>query len=249
MRGQSPDGLTLAQPMMMRTSPHGNGLWLTATFLAALLSVVLGQGTVKGDWTDLRKDFGWSVFDKMGRPFNPVGNLQYCALRTITITWDRGISDYSERINKAFKDLRKMNPPGGTVKLQAARYNISNQIVMPSFTCFQGSGMAQTRLFVNDRAPTFRLAGTIRSLHTRCVSVMDMTIDGNMDNQLSRAVEELKRPFAGYGRYGTCIFGFPPFRRHCCRRHRAAISMRTRYSTNLKMGRVFHGAHKLRVLA
>lgn len=144
----------------------------------------------------------------------------------------QGVSDYSERMNKAFKDLRKMKPLGGMAKLPAARYNISNLIVMPIF------GMAQTRLFVNDRAPTFRLAGTIRSLHTRRVSVMDTTIDGNMSD-LSRDMGDIVRCAASY------------YVRHCCRGQRAAITLLTwdtSHCTNLEMDWVFHGVHKLRLL-
>lgn len=157
-----------------------------------------GQSTALGDWRDLPKTLGWSVFNRRGQPFNPSGNLAICKRHTITIPRVPGASDYSGRINAALKALRARTPPGGTVKLGVGEYLIKYQLVMPSYTCLQGAGMKATTVKVTDNSPVFRLAGVVRSFQTKRVTLLDMTIDGNKDRQLS-----MDPKLGGYGRYGV----------------------------------------------
>lgn len=154
--------------------------------------------TKLGDWRDIPKNFGWSVFNRKGQPFNPLGNLAVCRRHTITIPLTRGGADYSVSINQALKALRKRNPPGGTVKLAAGLYPLKFQIVMPSYTCLQGAGMKATVLRMIDNSPPFRLSGMVRSFQSERVSILDLTLDGNKDRQLS-----MDPKAAGYGRYGV----------------------------------------------
>lgn len=154
--------------------------------------------TKLGDWRDLPKTLGWSTFNRKGQPFNPRGNLAICERHTVSVPFVPGVADYSGRINSALKALRNRNPPGGTVKLGPGLYPIKFQISMPSYTCLAGAGMRATTLKVIDNSPVFRLSGVVRSFQTERVSILDMTIDGNKDRQLS-----MDPKLGGYGRYGV----------------------------------------------
>ncbi len=148
-----------------------------------------------GDWRNLPKSLGWSVFNRKNQPFNPAVNLRYCRTRTITVPITIGKRDYHSDINKAFKRLGKK---GGTVKLLAGKYTVRGQIAIPSYCCLVGAGMSKTTIRLGNNSPRFKLSGMVRSMWTERITVSDLTIDGNKGNQRST---DLKK--GGYGRYGV----------------------------------------------
>lgn len=145
-----------------------------------------------GEWMQMSKTGSPWELSQNTLPFAPADNLRYCARRTITIRRD-GRRDYAAIINQKLDVLGKQG--GGTVKLAAGVYPHSAQIVMPSYTCLVGAGIDSTFLFLVDNAPRFRYSGSIRSLHTERITIMDLTQDGNRANQGTN-----KR--RNYGRYG-----------------------------------------------
>ena len=160
----------------------------TTTLFAASLSVQIG------DWKDQPKTLGWSVFNTGNEPFDPADNLAYCDRRSIRVR-PRRSKDASGAINAALLKLRASG--GGTVKLDVGVYTVTTHIRLPSYTCLIGAGMNATTIKLAKNAPKWKNSGVVRSRRSERITVSDLTIDGNKDNQLSRDI------FGGaYGRFG-----------------------------------------------
>lgn len=162
--------------------------------LIALLFFTCCKCVSIGEWNDLSKQLGWSVFNKANQPFDPAINLAYCSKSSITIS-HRDNADASKSINRALRKLRRNG--GGTVRLQAGVYQVTTHIRMPSYTCLFGEGIDKTIIRLRDNSPKWFNSGVIRSRHTAHITISDLTIDGNKDRQLSNNI------FGGaYGRFG-----------------------------------------------
>ena len=159
-----------------------------------LLLVTVVSSISFGEWKDLPKTLGWSVFNSANQPFDPARNLEYCSRATINVRHQANV-DFSSSINDALKKLRATG--GGTVKLDPGIYLVTTHIRMPSYTCLVGSGMKDTIIRLRDNSPKWANSGVVRSRHTERITISDLTIDGNKDRQLSTNI------FGGaYGRFG-----------------------------------------------
>lgn len=152
-------------------------------------SVPAARGTL-GDWEDLEEiGHGLSKFDTTDYAFDVTENEKIHSQHVVHVVFDGDICDYSPVLEEGFAKL--VAAGGGTLQLGAGEFVHSKPIAVPSRCCLRGSGMDVTTVKVADNAPTFEVAGAIRTRYTRNVSVMDLTQDGN---RLHVA--------AGYGRYG-----------------------------------------------
>jgi len=163
------------------------------------LSLVLAPAKAQtlGDWKNLERKLGWSPFNKKGQSFDPAINIAYCKQHTIRIAYNSGTKDYSGAINAAFEALSARTPPGGTVKLDAGTYALNKQLTLGSYSCLIGASMNDTIIRMKNNSPRFKQAGIIRSMHTKHITVKDLTIDGNRKGH-----KETNLAYGGYGRYG-----------------------------------------------
>lgn len=164
------------------------------------LIVRTGAKTTWRDWEDLSQDRGWGAFSAAGEPFDTEKNLDYCGRRTINIKYNSTIKDYSMIITEKLIELRASDPPGGTVRLGAGNFTTYVPINVTSFSCLVGNSMGTTTIRLVDNAQTFPHAGIVRSRMTKYITIANLTLDGNMKNQIPTNTSDLDG--AGYGRYG-----------------------------------------------
>lgn len=165
---------------------------LTSATIAVVLCILAASTDAArlGQWRTLPERSLSSVFRGGDYSFNVKGNLAYCRKRTIRINVD-GTSDYTTKFNKALASLGKSG--GGRLLLGKGTFPHSGQIAIPSYVCLVGSGMGRTIIKLKNNSKKFKYSGSIRSIHTERVTVMDLTQDGNKGNQ---------KKSASYGRYG-----------------------------------------------
>lgn len=177
-----------------------------AIFLVLILGADASTNMAYRDWKNLSRNLGWGSFNSAGEPFDAQKNLDFCDLRTIEIEYRSDVRDYSNELEKAFLDLRKSDPPGGTVLLGPGIFPTGVPINVTSYSCLVGTSMGKTTLRLVDNATTFGLSGIVRSYSTEHITIANLTIDGNKNNQDTTDTKDLKLSGDGYGRYGLYTY-------------------------------------------
>jgi hypothetical protein len=101
--------------------------------------------------------------------------------------------------------IDNMNMTGGTVILSDGKFNLNAPVLLCNNLKFLGQGMNITILFVNNYAPEYPRAGTVRGYAVKNVIMQDMQVDGNRLNNPGDSY--IKGP--AYGKFGlfceSCI--------------------------------------------
>jgi hypothetical protein len=101
--------------------------------------------------------------------------------------------------------IDNMNMTGGTVILSDGKFYLNAPILLCNKLKFMGQGMNITILFVNNYAPEYPRAGTVRGYAVKNVIMQDMQVDGNRFYNPGDAY--VKGP--AYGKFGlfceSCI--------------------------------------------
>lgn len=165
---------------------------LRAVTVPALMSTfALGAYAVSlGEWEQLPEPQLADLFDRSDYAFDITDNLAFCEKMTKNVNID-GSEDYTAIINAELAALG--NAGGGQLKMGSGTFEHTGQLIIPSYVCLVGSGIDNTILKLKDNSPEWGKSGAIRSMHSERVTVMDLTQDGNKENQ---------RDSDTYGRYG-----------------------------------------------
>lgn len=154
------------------------------------LTFILGKRSFNTD-KSVKEAFGDRKFS-----FDVDENWKLCMSRNETIEFDESIKDYTKILNDTLKSLSKKG--GGSILLGSGVFPITVPILMPKMTCLVGEGKKETTLRVKNKSyPPYPFKGTIIAHKVERVSIVGLTIDGNMENQ----VEQHK--FRTLGRVGV----------------------------------------------
>jgi hypothetical protein len=119
--------------------------------------------------------------------------LSKCLLGSITIQQSDLISDYNVYLQDAVDQLYING--GGTLYIENGLYELSSQLLLYSNVCLVGQSKDETILQLMDYAEPYKYSGFIRSYEEENVTISDITLNGNKDNQYNDSLSE-------YGKYG-----------------------------------------------
>lgn len=99
-----------------------------------------------------------------------------------------------------------VNEGGGKITIAIGTYFISQNIIIYSDTHIDGFGIRKTNLLLADFAPTFQMAGMLRSHHSNNIVISNMTINGNKHHQSQEDIKNFvdsTKLDNWYGRFGV----------------------------------------------
>jgi len=166
------------------------------SYLAVLLytSVALGAWKAEDETKDISTAFNPSSF-------NIRENWEICKRKIVRIPYVEMKKDYIPEFEAKFAQLKN----GGSILLEKGVYKVSGPVIIPENCCILGAGMDTTTIQLNpDSLPLYNsegmtsaAKGILSCSKNQRVSVIGLTVDGNIEEQFSG------HKFFDFGRYGV----------------------------------------------